>query len=68
VSGNAICLFDGPGRLKPLADTTDPLTGYWIFEVVLRSGTGGAPLGRLKFHFFMEIDQDVFRHGEMLLP
>jgi len=67
VKDKSICIFDGPGRLNPFADITDPLTTYHIFEVLLKSGAG-ATLGRLKFHFFMEIKGTTFVHGEKVLP
>jgi hypothetical protein len=68
VSDKKICIFDGPGYIKPFADITNPLTCYYIFEVLLKSRVAATTLGRLKFHLFMELEGNAFTHGEMILP
>ncbi len=58
INGKTISIFDGPGKLMPMATTTDPLTSYHIFLIELKSG--GTTLGKVKFHFFMEKEGGIY--------
>lgn len=66
IDGKTISIFDGPGKLMPMATTTNPLTTYHIFLIELKSGV--ATLGKVKFHFFIEKEGGIYKTEAAILP